>query len=146
VHRGGQIAPSELREGAGKRDFRGHLRASLPIQDGRSDLSTSRRSIRLVVWERPAPPWRRWPWRGRGDPRAAGGASGRGYYRMICHQAWVSSPTFRSDIEQDWRPLEFQFFLCHRKNSGNDVLGRSPVPSLKNATEHCIRLIPLAPL
>jgi hypothetical protein len=49
VHRGGQIAPSELREGAGKRDFR-HLRASLPIQDGRSDLSTSRRSIRLVVW------------------------------------------------------------------------------------------------
>ena len=33
VHPGGQIALRELREGAGKRGFRGHLRASLPTED-----------------------------------------------------------------------------------------------------------------
>ena len=38
VHLVGQIALRELREGAGKRGFRGHLRASLPTEDATQRL------------------------------------------------------------------------------------------------------------
>jgi len=38
VHLGGRITLRELREGAGKRGFRGHLRASLPTEDATQRL------------------------------------------------------------------------------------------------------------
>src|SRR5271163_1950542 len=77
VHLVGQIAPRELKRKRGKTWLPRALASAAPNRG--CDAATCRqrgaRSGRWS-WERPASPWRRRPWRGRGDPRA--GVRGRG--------------------------------------------------------------------